>query len=88
VHARAFRAAVQDLQEVRLPAEDPRREFAADSLRAAQLLTEMLAMDSDIVDGKPVPARPERYAAAEKELMRVSARMQEQAERFKRTAGR
>lgn len=88
VHARAFRTAVQDLQEVQLPAEDPRREFAADSLRAAQLLTEMLAMDSDIVDGKPVPARPERYAAAEKELMRVSARMQEQAERFKRTAGR
>lgn len=88
VHAPAFRKAVEQLQDVRLPPADPRQDFAADSLRAAQLIAEMLAMDSDIVDGKPVPARPDRYAAAEKELARVTARMQEQAERFKRPPAR
>jgi rhomboid protease GluP len=88
VHAPAFRGAVEQLQQVSLPPGDPRSAFAADALRAAQLLTEMLAMESDIVDGRPVPARPERYAAAEKELSRLSSRMQEQAERLKEQARR
>jgi rhomboid protease GluP len=82
VHAPKFREALEHLQRVHLPPDDPRSAFAADSLRMTQLIVEMLAMQSDVVDGKPVPARPERFAAAEKELAEVGARIKQHVARL------
>ena len=83
VHAPKFRQARDLLAVVRLPPQDPRAAFAADALRFTQVVEEMLAMDSEIVDGKLVPARPERFKVLEAEAARLLQRLQERLQRLK-----
>lgn len=87
VHAPAFRRVLEDLDQVRLPAGEPGTAFVADLKRAVELTHELLAMDSDIVDGKVVPARPERAKQAEAELMQVQARLEQHNARVKAQKG-
>ncbi|MCD6077315.1 MAG: rhomboid family intrarane serine protease [Ramlibacter sp.] len=82
VHAPMFRRARETLERIRLPADDPRARLAADTLRATQLVEELLGMQSDIVDGKPVPADPVRFEAAQKEVLELSRRMKDEVERL------
>lgn len=86
VHAPAFRQVLQDFDQVRIPADQPGGAFIADLKRAVELMHELLAMDSEVVDGKMVPARPERAKQAEAELAQVQARIQEQAAQAKAKA--
>jgi rhomboid protease GluP len=87
-HAPAFRRAREALESVHLPAGDPRAPLAADTLRLTQLLEEMLSMESNIVDGKPVPADPVRFEAAGKETAEVGRRIQADVDRLKKATSR
>ena len=68
VHAPRFRELVRELSAISLPANDPRAPMLATARRMAQLLLELMAMDSRIVDGKPVSVDPVRWAAITSEL--------------------
>lgn len=75
LHAPRFRALVRQLSAIVLPANDPRAPLLAAALQVSQLLRETLAMESRIVDGKPVPVDPARSAAISVQLERLNAQM-------------
>jgi rhomboid protease GluP len=75
VHAPRFRALVQELSAISLPPNDPREPVLATARRMAELLLELMAMDSRIVDGKPVSVDPVRWAAITAELDTLNRRL-------------
>ena len=83
VHAPRFRRLVQGLSAITLPANDPRAPLLAAALRASQLLLETLAMESRIVDGRPVAVDPARSAAINAELEQLNAQMVKLVARLK-----
>lgn len=83
VHAPRMQLALDELTLAKFPAGDPRAVFATDFTRFAQLLHEGLAMESNVVDGKPVPADLARSEAIKAELLELNARIPQQVEKMK-----
>ena len=77
IHAPRFRRLVQELSAISLQADDPRAPLLAATLRVSQLLLELLAMESRIVDGRPASVDPERSAAIGRELQALHTLMGE-----------
>jgi rhomboid protease GluP len=75
VHAPRFRALAAQLSAIALPANDPRAPLLAVALRMAQLLQELLAMDSRAEGGKLVPVDPARWSAINAELEALNAQL-------------
>lgn len=83
VHAPKFKAILQDLSVTPFDAADPRATFAKDMRRMVELLYESLAMESNVVEGKPEPIDPARAAAINAEIAQVNARINRQVENAK-----
>lgn len=83
VHAPRMQLALDELALVKFPAGDPRAEFSRDFTRFVHLLHESLAMDSNVVDGKPVPADLARSEAIQAEILELNARIPQQVEKMK-----
>lgn len=77
VHAPIFREVVADLSQVALLPKDPRNLLVKDVLRTAELLSELLAMNSVYKAGSddPQPANPERRAQIDRELAVLADRI-------------
>lgn len=83
VHAPRFRRLVLELSAISLPADDPRAPLLAATLQVSQLLLELLAMESRVVDGKPVSVDPARSAAISRELEALNTLMVKLAAQLK-----
>jgi rhomboid protease GluP len=83
VHAPRMQLALDELVKAKFSADDPRAVFAADVTRFVRLLHEGLAMESNVVDGKPVPADLVRSAAISAELVELNARLPKELEKMK-----
>jgi hypothetical protein len=79
VHAPAAKAVLDEFRAVQLPPGHPAQPMVTTGTRMTQLLHEALAMESDVVDGKPVPARPERAKEIGVELKRLRAELDREA---------
>lgn len=79
VHAPVFRQLRSLLAEAYVPPTDPREPLLQDTRRVADLMLEVLAMESVYRDGSdmPEPADPGRAAVLNEELVQVSARIQQ-----------
>jgi rhomboid protease GluP len=75
VHAPRFRALALQLGAIALPANDPRAPLLAVALRMAQLLQELLSMESRAEGGKLVSVDPARWAAINAELAALGAQL-------------
>jgi rhomboid protease GluP len=83
VHAPRMQLALDELAQAKFSTGDPRTAYAADFTRFVQLLHEGLAMESNVVDGKPVPADLARSAAINAELVELNARIPKEIEKMK-----
>ncbi|HEY8606187.1 MAG TPA: rhomboid family intramembrane serine protease [Noviherbaspirillum sp.] len=80
VHAPVFRKLHADLAAIYMRPGDPREPLVQDLARTAELLAEMLAMDSVVdADGKFHPVDPQRASAIEDEMQQLNERMQKRA---------
>ena len=84
VHAPRFRALAGELAAISLPAGDPRAPLLAVALRMAQLLQELLAMDSREEGGKLAPVDPVRWSAINAELQALDAQLARLSAQLKR----
>ena len=87
VHAPRFRRVMQDLAKVKFPVGDPRAAFAQDYTRLVALVIEGLAMESKVVNGKPLPVNPSRAAVIEAEIQKLNARIPKEMEELKTMQG-
>ena len=71
VHAPAFQSVLDEFHSVQLPPGHPALRLASSGTRMTQLAHEAMAMESDVVDGKPVPAHPQRAKEIDAELKRL-----------------
>jgi rhomboid protease GluP len=79
-----FQSVVDDLRQVVLPPNDPRKDFVQNMLRFSELMTESLAMESirQEGDGKPIPTNPERMTQIEAEINKVGDQLKANVEQL------
>jgi rhomboid protease GluP len=83
VHAPVFQSVLDEFRSVQLPPGHPALPLASTGTRMTQLVHEAMAMESDVVDGKPVPARPQRAKEIDAELKRLRVELERQAAEMK-----
>lgn len=90
VFAPRFHQTTADLSQVILRPGDPRENLLRDTRRLAELLTEILAMNSTFAAGSdtPIPANPQRWRQIEKEIPVITARLQQETAKLKQLAAR
>jgi rhomboid protease GluP len=83
VFAPKFRDVLKDLNAARFPVDDSRAPLVAEYKRLVELLVESLQMESNIVDGKPVPVDQARSDAIAVELLKIQTRIPKLVEQLK-----
>lgn len=78
-----FREVLKDLNAGQVAANDLRAPMAVAFKRLTELMIETLQMESNIVDGKPVPADPVRAEAINAEFLKINAQLPKIMEQLK-----